>query len=498
MNLKLSAVVALFSIRTLAGLPGAPMFDPAIDPPDREWCYAAQSTTVIGLPFVPEPVQVTYDGALYTRHAELAFFFGKDLTPVMARNKTFLEGWIPVVGYAWRDAGICYGLELFSAELPEFGRTNLVQFARLSMTNSGPSAADGVVAAALRGSAGHFRLGEIRRPVTPASRFRRRGQAVWRDGDLFYSFSPGANLYAVAEVPYQGEYRAVDHAITDRVATGLAVYRRRLEPGQSFAAEFKLPRVPIRGSEQVAALDASDYSVQRKETIAFWKDLFGDFELRIPEQRVNDSYRAALVHLILATRANGAKRQGSGLPYDDLFLNDYMDMLLAYLTAGLSHLSAPNADWLVRKQHPSGMFIDVHNRGDDAIVTSHGQGLFALAYPVVMTRDLAYGRKVYPAIRAGAQFIVNDHRTNNAYGLIRASIPYDAPMLTGYHTCHNLFALLALRTSIRAARLLGETEDAAAWSAAEATRSNPSCGYRAPLRLYFWLFSFFSPIFLTI
>jgi len=45
------------------------MFDPAIDDPRREWCYAAQSTTVIGMPFVPEPVQVTYDGAVYTRHA---------------------------------------------------------------------------------------------------------------------------------------------------------------------------------------------------------------------------------------------------------------------------------------------------------------------------------------------------------------------------------------------------------------------------------------------
>ena len=33
-----------------------PMFDPVIDDASREWCYAAQSTLVIGLPFVPEPV----------------------------------------------------------------------------------------------------------------------------------------------------------------------------------------------------------------------------------------------------------------------------------------------------------------------------------------------------------------------------------------------------------------------------------------------------------
>jgi len=204
--------------------------------------------------------------------------------------------------------------------------------------------------------------------------------------------------------------------------------------------------------------------------VRFWKNLFGGFEIEIPEKRVNDSYRAAMVHLILATRSQGAsKRQGSGLAYDALFLNDYIDMLLAYDTAGLHALSKPNADWLLRKQHSSGMFIDVHNRGNNAIVTSHGQGLFALAYHLVMTRDKVYGAKVYPAIRKGAEFIVKDHKTNNKYGLIRPSIPYDAPMVTGYHTCHNLFALLALRTSIRAARILGKTDDAKAWTLAEAT-----------------------------
>ncbi|MHC1766329.1 MAG: hypothetical protein AB9869_18860 [Verrucomicrobiia bacterium] len=445
------------------------MFDPAIDLPSEEWCYAAQSTTVIGLPFVPEPVQVTYDGAIYTRHAELAFFFGNDLKPVMARNKTYLEGWIPVVGYTWESGSIRYQLELFSAELPALGRSNLVQFARLSMTNTGAAPAEGVIAAAIRGSAAEFRLGQPRPGTKPDTAFLMRDSALWRDGKLIYSFSPGAEMYAVPDVRYQGGYRAEDHSITDRAETGLAVYQRKLESGESFAAEFKMPRVPVEAPEKVAAIHAAGYDARRAETTEFWKELLGKFEFRIPEKRVNESYRAALVHLILATRDSGGKRQGSGLPYDDLFLNDYMDMLLAYQTAGLSELSAPNVDWLLRKQHPSGMFIDVHNRGNDDIVTSHGQGLFALAYPVVMNRDLDYGRKVYPAIRKGAQLIVNDHKTNNAYGLIRASIPYDAPMLTGYHTCHNLFALAALRTSIRAARFLGENADADVWTAAEGT-----------------------------
>ncbi len=463
MKLQAVTIYLLFSATVCAA---GPMFDPAIDRAEEEWCYAAQSTTVIGMPFVPEPVQVTYDGAIYTRYAELAFFHGKTLKPVMARNKTFLDGWIPVVGYGWKDDGVDYHLEIFSAELPELGTANLVQFAKLTMTNSGTAPTEGVVAAAARGSAGHFRLGKCRDCTTPATRFTMDDNCLTRNGRLIYTFSPTAETYAVPDSPYQGEYRAAEHHITDRVATGFSVYRRMLQPGETFNAVFNMPRVPIGNPELIAAVTAADYQSKVEETVQYWKSLLGDVEFEIPEKRVDDSYRAALVHLILATRTqNGQKRQGSGLPYDALFLNDYIDMLLAYDTAGLYEFSEPNVDWLIRKQHESGMFIDVHNRGNDDIVTSHGQGLFSLAYHFIATQDRAYGKRIYPAIRKGARFIIKDHKSDK-HGLIRPSIPYDAPMVTGYHTCHNLFALLALRTSIRVARLLGETEDAEAWSQA--------------------------------
>jgi len=461
----LPTAVAFFNVGALCA--DGPMFDPAIDRPGEEWCYAAQSTTVIGKPFVPGPVQVTYDGAIYTRYAELAFFYGKALKPVMARNKTFLNGWVPVVGYGWKDGGIDYHLEIFSTELRGLGSENLVQFAKLTMTNSGKSAAQGVVAAATRGTGGHFRLGGSRQPITPTTRFAIGDNGVTRNNKLIYAFSPGAETYTVPGVPYKKTYRAMDHHITNRAATGFSVYRRTLKPGETFGATFKMPRIPLRKPEEIAAVKAADYQRKRDETVRYWQKLLGGCEFEIPEERVNESYRAALVHLILATRIqNGRKRQGSGLPYDALFLNDYIDMLLAYDTAGLHEFVDPNVDWLMRKQHKSGMFIDVHNRGDDKIVTSHGQGLFALAYHCVMTRDKAYGQKVYPSIRKGVALILNDHKTNK-HGLIRPSIPYDAPMVTGHHTCHNLFALLALRTSIRVARLLGKTEDLKAWSRAQ-------------------------------
>lgn len=463
-------ITAGLSVAGSSLLASQSMFDPALDSPEREWCYAAQSTTVIGKPFVPAPIQITYDGAIYTQHAELAFFYGKQLKPVMARNKTFLEGWMPIIVYDWKDDGVNYYMKILSAELPELGINNLVQFAELTMSNTSSSSTEGLVGAAVRGTAGHFRKSPVKESVVPDTRFIMRDGYLSRNGKMVYTYSPGAEQYAVPDAPYQGEYAAQDYHLTDRTATGFSLYCRTLKPGETYTAIFRMPRIPVEEPKHIVAVQAADYRAEFAEAVQYWKELIGQSEFYIPEKRVRDSYRAALVHLILATRSQGGgKRQGSGLPYDALFLNDYIDMVMAYDMAGLHDFIKPNVDWLMRKQHPSGMFIDVHNRGNDSIVTSHGQGLFALAYHLVMTHDKAYGRKVYPAIRKGAEFIVRDHKTHNQYGLIRPSIPYDAPMLTGYHTCHNLFALLALRTSIRAARILGETDDASAWAGAEAT-----------------------------
>jgi hypothetical protein len=109
------------------------------------------------------------------------------------------------------------------------------------------------------------------------------------------------------------------------------------------------------------------------------------------------------------------------------------------------------------------MFIDYHNRGNDDIVTSHGQGLFALVYKYLITGNEAYARKVYPAVKKGVEFIINDHLNHNEYGILRPSIPYDAPMLSGYHSCHNIHAIAAMRISIRMAQMLGEKEDEQHW-----------------------------------
>ena len=447
------------------------MFDPIIDDPNKEWCYAAQSTTVIGCPFMEKPVQVTYDGAVYTTYGELAFFFGKELKPLMARNKVFREGWIPVVEYEWQEEGVDYRIEMFSSEIPELGLGNLLQHIKLTMKNSSDKPLTGQFAVAARQTAFDFRRGEPDKNVEAETTFcfdEEKG-AFLQDNELIYTLSEGAELYAVPDHKYSGEYKAEDYFISNRSATGLSKYSKELQPGDSFSATFKMPQKPvdIKSEKLIEAIANSVYETELSDTVDFWKKLLGKTQFIIPEKRVHNSRLAGLVHLILSTRTrNGKPMQGSGLPYDEIFLNDYMDMLMVYERSNLDEFTEPNVDWLISKQHKSGMFIDYHNRGDNKIVTSHGQGLFALAYRYIMTRDKTYAEKVYPYVKKGVEFIISDHETNNEYGILRPSIPYDAPMVNGFHTCHNTLALAAMRVSIRMARMMGKTEDAEIWSKA--------------------------------
>ncbi len=439
------------------------------DDPAKSWCYLGKSTTVIGVPFVPEPVQVTYDGAIYTRNAELCFFYGKENAPAMARQKTFMDGWIPIVQYDWIDNGIRYEIEMFSAIVPPLQSDNLVQFVKITMKNVGSETASGILTAAIRSSGEINRNGGTRWNMKPGTKLSFDTNSFMRDGKLVYTFSEGAVRLATPTSPYEQPYTGSTYSLGNRNETGLVRYSKELKPGQTYSISFKMPRSFILDPDVVASVKKAEYDIFRAKTIAYWKETIeGRMSISIPEPRVNESYKASLVHLLLATRGNKGQgnRQGSGLPYDQLFLNDYIDMLLAYDLSGMPQFAEPNVEWLLKKQHKSGMFIDVHNRGNDDIVTSHGQGLFCLAYHYIMTRDDDYARKVYPAVKKAVELIIHDHKTNQ-YGLMRPSIPYDAPMLTGHHTCHNLFALTALQASIRMAALIGEEKDASEWREAQ-------------------------------
>jgi len=565
------------------------MVSPGIDDMSREWCFLAKTTTVIGMPFQPDVTQVTYDGSLYTGSAELCFFWGPDKKPLFARQRTFLDGWIPMIEYGWRSGGLDYHYEAFAAALPGEDASNTVDFVRFTVTNGGRRPERAVLTSAFRHRVQDYRIGGI--PFDTQWTYRMAGDSAIRNGKLVYMFPEGGRHFALPGKPYSGEFEG---GVTARQEVCLSAYDRVLKPGQTLTLDFKMPRVPVEmphaesamararaaesevlrlrgsfhspqaqddgrvfgvmvpwspqrglaargfglwrwaeqtveagnllkighqllsgppiktrlggscelpeppsplppsssGARAIAArgrgslppgpritpafldkLRVASYDAMRAKTIAYWKQaVLGNTEFDIPEPRVQNTLRASLVHMMLATRTRGGKRfQTDGLPYPDLFLSSFMQSQMAYDFLGRPYDYEQSIDQVLARQNPDGIFMDTSlPQNGQPLIAAHGQTLFGLCNHYLVTGHAAYARKVWPAIVRGVAWIAREH-ARDEYGLMPPSWPYDAEMIKGRYTSHNLWCLLAVRVAVRMARELGETDLARQWTALDSS-----------------------------
>jgi hypothetical protein len=445
------------------------MLDPLTDDPGREWCYLAKSTTVIGVPFQPDVTQVTFDGALYTKNAELCFFFGDALTPLLARQKTFLEGWIPLVQYVWQADGVTYELEMFAFPLDGEDTSNTVNFVRVTTGNQGSCPAKATLMVAMRHSGKDCRMGGS--PFDPAWDYEMTDHAVFRDGRLVYSFSPGAIREAVPGHPYTAPFKGAEFDVDAQSILCDVRYERYLQAGERHSATFKMPRVPMIRNEKtfIDKLFAADFAEYRERMGLYWRDLVADcVEISIPEKRVNDSIRASLTHTLLATRMRGEHRiQTDGLPYPNFFLTATPQEGLLYLTQGLPELAK---DLIVRnaiaQQEPDGLYFDRALAHGGLIPTAHGHVLYIGAATVLFTHDRAFAEEVFPSIARAVDYLKNTTQANE-HGLLPPTYPYDNEMIDGHYASNNFWALLGLRQAVRLARFLGRSQEAGDWEQLE-------------------------------
>jgi len=169
--------------------------------------------------------------------------------------------------------------------------------------------------------------------------------------------------------------------------------------------------------------------------------------------------------MLLATRdRDGHIFQSDGLPYPDLFLSSNMQAQMAYDFLGRPQDYEINLPEILARQNPDGIFMDTSlPQNGEPLIAAHGQTLQALCYHYVVTRDKAYAKKILPAIVKAVDWL-RRAREKDEYGLMPASWPYDAEMIKGHYTSHNLWCLLGLRSAIRMARDIGETRLAAQWT----------------------------------
>ena len=469
-------MAALFSgINAMAGNgitdAGFPMVDPKLDDPGKPWCYFTHPVTCIGMPWQPDAIgiQITPEGTIYTGRAEFSLFWGDQAKPLACRQRQFLNGYIPVVTDTWTDGAIRYEYEVFGTTLPcDEANANTALFAKLTLLNTGAKAAMAKAAAAFRQNGGPRR--EHNAGFNRNWRYAIKDNELWRGNtedrlELVGEYSAPSRWEAVNGIPYEKPFAGGDFGIAPRTEVGVARYEKTLAPGEAMTLVFKFPRVPTADAKYLAELKAADYDACRRKVVAYWTHALTRFSvIHTPgEPIIEQSHRATAVHVMLATRTyGGRKTQTDGLPYPDLFLTAVYDYALLYEHFGLTDFLRVNFPNFTARQQADGLFVDTALSHGQKIFCGHGQPMASIANQILSSHDKDLGRQYFPAIKKGVECIMNDSQTQ-PHGLMRASIPYDNEMIKGQYTCHNYWALIALRSAILTARFLGETDTAAAW-----------------------------------
>ncbi|MCG6957975.1 MAG: hypothetical protein LJF04_18440 [Gemmatimonadetes bacterium] len=453
------------------------MVDPAMDDVPGPFSYYSHPTDVIGV-MDGRGTEVTPEGYLYTGYGELMFLAGPTLTPVSQRIRTLRGGWLPVVEYDVRRGDVAYHFTLFAATLDGNPESPVVNFVRVTMTNTGATATRARIAFAVRytGPDGTGRgIGDnrFRRPATA----RRLGQydqpGVAFDTTWTYGFADGAflrggkavYLYPTEPAP---ELRRTPEALGTRstaidpvrlrvqqtTPTGAAVYDPVLAPGASEGLVVKLPYTPTDpGDPWLQQVRTADFDTYLASTEAFWRDIVGrGMQVDLPESKVVNAFRANLVYDLLARdkRGDDYVQTVNEFHYHAFWLRDASYIARAYDVTGYPDIAAQVLAFFAGWQQEDGNFVSQGGQYD-----GWGQTLWAYGQHYRLTRDRAFAERVLPAVKRAVDWL-HAARASDIMHLVPATTPGDNEEITGHVTGHDFWALAGLHGAIDIANGLGD------------------------------------------
>ena len=488
---RLAAIIILASVAPAAARAAdavIPMVDPDIDT-TGPFCYLAKPNFNLGVIGNRHGAQVTFDGAIYSGGSELCFFTGSKLRPVMARQKTLEDGWMPIVHYGCTDGAVRYDIEAFGASLDGDTTDSPVSFVRVDITNTGTTPTVATFAAASRFLVDDHRFGYMK-PYTysPEWRYEMTRDSLLRDGRLVYTYPPGGRREAVPGTPYTRPFRGRDHKVWERAEVGLVRYDIDLPPGASKHLVFKAPMLPPdpKDTRSADAIRRADYGAWRARTAAAWADqvLGQGSQFLIPEKKVAAAQAANLMLDLIAIWT----RDGHWVPgvnktqYNWFWLRDGAYIVRTYDMLGQHNVAAKCLEYFLTFHKPDGSFSS-----QDGQLDGFGQALFALGQHYFATGDRAFADRVYGYFPPAIAWL-KKQRAADQYHLLPSTNVQDNEFISGRYTGHNFWALTGVRMAARMAQALGHDDDARAFRAeyddyrtALLNRLDEVCGKDGPL-----------------
>ena len=478
----LPALCFLFSLAA-----AAQMLDPAIDRDDEPFSYFSQPTDVIGVMDARAGTLVSPEGYLYTGFGELMFFTGNPPVPLKQRVKTLYHGYLPINQYTYRDHEIEYNVTSFAATLDGKPESDVMDFVRVRIVNRGNSPAVAYFAAGMRyasqsnmeGGTGDNRFF---RPAIP----KRLGQysqlgVEWnpeweygftadglvRDGKVMYLFaiSPAPVRSLTLKNSHNGVAKLDTRKLHVQPTTpvGCVRYDIPLQPGAEQTLEFRMPLEPLApDSPDLAALRAGQFDDYLNRTAQFWDSLLArGIEINVPEQKVNDTFRANLIYDLIARDKVGDNyiQTVNKFHYHAFWLRDSSFIVRMFDASGYPDIARQDLDFFAGWQQPDGNFVSQGGQFD-----GWGQVMWAYGQHYRITKDLDFARKVYPSVQKAIAWL-QQARRNDPLHLMPSTSPGDNENVTGHVTGHNFWALGGLKNAIILAQALGQQQDAKAYQA---------------------------------
>lgn len=456
----------------------AQMVNPDLDKPDEPFSYFAFPVDVIGLMDCREGTEVTPEGYLYTGYGELLFFYGSPPKPVNKRVKTLYKGYFPILQYSFTKKEVHYSLILFAFTTDGSPESPLINFIRVKIENlsQNPRTAYWWVGsryAAESSDASGLPEHRFRRPALAerAGLYEQEGEdfspdwkysfeegAMLRDGKIFYLFPTDFTHTKWMTLKTPDNEKQKNPKILPTTPVGLVKYEIALGPGEKKTLDLKMPYRPIAPDDSdIASIKEAGFDEYFERTIAFWEGIFSQgMKISLPEEKVANTFSTNLLYDLIARDKIGDDyvQKVNEFQYDAFWLRDSAYIVRGYDVTGYHKIAEQCLNFFLQWQSDDGNFISQHGQFD-----GWGQTLWAIGQHFLITRDLDFAQKFFPAVSRAMDWL-REARANDPLHIMPATTPGDNELITGHVTGHNFWALGGIKAAIALAEGLGKIDEA--------------------------------------
>jgi hypothetical protein len=240
---------------------------------------------------------------------------------------------------------------------------------------------------------------------------------------------------------------------------GIVNYPLRLKPNEEVTLDVKMPYEPLsQDDDRIRQLRTATFEEYHEKVAAFWEGIFAQgIDISLPEEKVVNTFKANLVYdLIARDKVDSFYIQKvNEFQYDAFWLRDASFTVRMYDLGGYHDIARQCLEFFPRWQQPDGNFVSQGGQYD-----GWGQTLWAFGQHYRMTRDRAFGEKVFPLVQRAVAWL-QKARASDPLRLVPVTTPGDNEDITGHVTGHNFWALVGLKNAIALAEGLNRDRDAA-------------------------------------